>query len=108
MQAVFGNNDGDRPLLTRRGEGICSFKDSALETEVGGRRIALIHYPDLAEDLFESNRFNLAVCGHNHKPRVEGTERILLNPGTYSGYLEEKPTIAIVDADIMKVEIIGL
>jgi putative phosphoesterase len=108
MHAVFGNNDGDRLLLSARGQGICSFRDGASVLELGGRRIALMHYPDLAADLHASGAFDLVVYGHDHKKRVEGTRSRLLNPGTCSGYLADAATVAVVDADDMNVEFVVL
>jgi uncharacterized protein len=108
MHAVLGNNDGDPVYLTRRGEGFCEFHDFALKLEVDGRRIVMMHYPDLAEDLFRCERFDLVLYGHNHKARLEGGSRKLLNPGTCSGVLAEYASVAIVDTKGMDAEIVRL
>ena len=108
MHAVFGNNDGDRLLLSARGQGICAFRDGASVLELGGRRIALMHYPDLAADLHASGAFDLVVYGHDHKKRIEGSKKKLLNPGTCAGYLADAATVAVVDADDMRVEFVVL
>jgi len=65
----------------------------------------VIHYPDIADELFRGAAFDLVIYGHDHKPRVEGTEKKLLNPGTCSGYLAEAATVALVDTATMDVEI---
>jgi putative phosphoesterase len=108
MYAVFGNNDGDRVLLTEKGRGFCTFRDGALTLELGGRRIAVMHYPDVAESLHRSGDYDLVIYGHTHQVRVEGKDRILLNPGTCAGYLAERPTIAVVDLSRLEVELIEL
>lgn len=108
MEAVFGNNDGDKVLLTRRGEGTWTFGEGARVLELAGKRIVLMHYPDLAEDLFRLGSFDLVIHGHNHKARVEGGARKLLNPGTCSGYLAERATVALVDTADMSVELADL
>ena len=108
MHAIFGNNDGDKLLLTERGRGICVFRDGAAIVEIDGRRIAMLHYPDLAADLFASGAFDLVVYGHDHMVRIEGAGKKLLNPGTCSGYVAEKATIAIVETSDMSVEIVVL
>ncbi|HVO39619.1 MAG TPA: metallophosphoesterase [Spirochaetia bacterium] len=108
MHAVFGNNDGDRVLLARRGEGFCSFTDGSLIVTLGGRKIVVLHYPDLGEDLFRLGAYDLVIYGHNHKVRVEGGEKKLLNPGTSSGYLADKATVALVETNGMTVEIVTL
>ncbi len=108
VHAVFGNNDGDRVLLTKRGEGFCTFRDGAYVITLDGKRIVIMHYPDVAEDLYKGGAFDLVVYGHNHQMRLEGGSRKLLNPGTCSGYLAEKATVAVVDTSDMSVEILVL
>jgi putative phosphoesterase len=108
MYAVFGNNDGDRLLLNEKGSGFCTFRDGALNLEVGGRRIAVMHYPDVAESLHRSGDFDLVIYGHTHRVRVEAEKGILLNPGSCAGYLAEKPTVAAVDLDSLELELIEL
>ena len=108
MYAVFGNNDGDRVLLSEKGAGFCTFRDGAMTLELGGRRIALMHYPDVAESLHRSGDFDLVIYGHSHQVRVEGGERVLLNPGSCAGYLADRATIAAVNLDTLGVELIDL
>ena len=108
MHAVFGNNDGDRLLLARRGEGFCTFADGSLTVTLGGKRIVVMHYPDFGEDLFHLGTYDLVIYGHNHKVRVEGEAKKLLNPGTSSGYLAERATVALVETQGMDVEIITI
>ena len=108
MHAVFGNNDGDRVLLWQRARGICDIKDGASILTIGGKRIVLMHYPELAEDLYGGATFDLVVYGHDHKIRVEGGGKKILNPGTCSGYLAQKATVVAVDTHTMDVEEIEL
>jgi uncharacterized protein len=108
MYAVFGNNDGDRALLVQRGGEFCSFADGSRIVTLGGRTFAVMHYPDLAGDLFRSRAYDMVVYGHDHKVRVEGDDRKLLNPGTCAGYLAESATIAVVETSDLRVEILKL
>ena len=108
MSAVFGNNDGDRFMLGRRAGDFCSFADGSSVLSLGGRRIVVMHYPDLADDLYRLGAYDLVIYGHNHKLRVEGNEKKLLNPGTCAGYLAEAATVALVDTTTMAVEIVHL
>jgi putative phosphoesterase len=108
MSAVFGNNDGDRLLLARRAGDFCTFTDGAAILAIGGRRILVMHYPELADDLYRLGAYDLVIYGHNHKPRVEGDGKKLLNPGTCSGYLADAATVALVDSVSMDVEIVRL
>ncbi|GAI88932.1 unnamed protein product [marine sediment metagenome] len=108
MYAVFGNNDGDRLLLSRSGGDFCSFKDAVFTFELGGRKIVVMHYPDVAESLFHSGHFDLVIFGHTHTVVEEGVECKLLNPGACSGYLTERATVALFDSETMGVEVITL
>jgi putative phosphoesterase len=108
MHAVFGNNDGDRVHLVMRGADFCSFHDGAAVVELAGRRIAIVHYPDLAEALLASASYDLVIHGHDHVARVEGGPRRLLNPGACSGYLASRATVAVVDSSDLSVEIVEL
>jgi putative phosphoesterase len=108
MYAVFGNNDGDRPLLVKRAGDFCSFVDGTRNVELGGRRIVVMHYPDLSQDLFRLGTYDLVIYGHDHTVRVEGDRKKLLNPGTCSGYMAEAATVALLDTDTMAVEIVRL
>lgn len=107
LYAVFGNNDGDRVLLREKGLGFCVFKDAVHELELGGRRVVVMHYPDLAETLFRSDQYDLVVFGHTHRLVSRGSGgRRLLNPGTCAGYLAERATVALWDTVSMEVKIL--
>jgi putative phosphoesterase len=108
MHAVFGNNDGDRVLLARRGGDSVTFTDFTCIVTLDGRKIVVMHYPELADDLFRLGAYDLVVYGHNHKLRVEGGEKKLLNPGTCAGYLADTATVALVETRSMAVEIVRL
>jgi len=108
MYAVFGNNDGDRALLVQRGGDFCSFADGSRVVKLGGRTFAVMHYPDLADDLYRSRAYDVVIYGHNHKLRVEGEGHKLLNPGTCAGYLAEAATIAVLETADLAVEVIRL
>ena len=98
MHAVFGNNDGDRVLLVRRAGDFCSFSDGAcIVTPWTAEKSWSCTIPISADDLFRLGAYDLVIYGHNHKVRVEGGEKKLLNPGTCSGYLAEAATVALVE-----------
>ena len=111
--AVFGNNDGDKVLLTQNAGKFCSIQQGVLKIELEGRKIAVMHYPDIADELFRSGEFDIVIYGHTHKKRLEvtadrNTKRIILNPGSCAGYLADKPTAALVDLKNLSTDIISL
>lgn len=89
VHVVFGNNDGDQWLLSRvagRFEHV-TLHGIYAELEYGGRRIAAVHYPDLARRLAQSGQFDLVCYGHDHTAKVErvGDNTLLVNPGEVMG-----------------------
>ncbi len=116
--AVFGNNDGERVVLAKKFEAIGEVHPNLADTELGGRRIAAMHYPELAEPIAASGRYHLVIYGHTHEIDVrtvvqEGHERsiaqtTLLNPGEVGGWLSGRSTVAIVELESMEVEIVDL
>lgn len=88
VHAVWGNNDGDKLLLTRmadRAHHITLHGDLA-DLELAGRHIALTHYPQVARPLALSGQFDLVCYGHDHAQRCERHgEALLVNPGEVMG-----------------------
>lgn len=84
VHIVWGNNDGDKFLLTRvaeSAENITIHGDFA-ELELEGLQVALNHYPKIARPLAESDRYDLVCYGHDHTAHEEWVgETLLLNPG---------------------------
>jgi len=88
IHVVFGNNDGDKLLLSQVAAkaGNVTLHGEFAELELGGRKIAAIHYPAIAAGLAASGRYNLVCYGHSHKYEAKRVGRtILLNPGEVMG-----------------------
>ncbi len=104
---IFGNNDGDKILLRERSRGRIHRQPHKIIFE--GKRIVVLHEPDLVEDLAQSGNFDLIIYGHTHKARVEKINNALIvNPGEAGHWLYGKSTIAIVDINTMEGRIINL
>lgn len=106
--SVFGNNDGERVVLAKKLEAIGEVHPNLAETEIGGRRIATMHYPELAEPIAASGHYDLVIYGHTHKIDLRRGETLVLNPGEVGGWLSGRSTVAIVELDTMEVEILDL
>ena len=88
IHVVFGNNDGDKLLLSQVAAkaGNVTLHGEFAELELGGRKIAAIHYPAIAAGLAASDRYDLVCCGHSHKYEAKRVGRtLLLNPGEVMG-----------------------
>ena len=99
---VFGNNDGDHELLTRRFDETanCTIHDQFTTVTVDRYRIALLHghETELLNAIIECGYFNAVIHGHSHGKAIEQKGKTLsINPGELCGYLTGKPTIAILD-----------
>lgn len=81
-----------------------------IEVELGNRKAAFIHYPDLAKKLAESGKYDIVFYGHSHRPWEEtlrhssGRACRLVNPGELAGQ-RYKPTFALYDTETDKLEL---
>ncbi len=90
IHLVWGNNDGDRWRLARIAAAFphVTLHGEFAELTVGKLRVAMVHFPEIARPLFESGRYDLVCCGHDHQAAIERREgRLLVNPGTLYGTL---------------------
>lgn len=75
-----------------------------LELDLGSKKVAMVHYPDLAKKLAESGKYDLVFYGHTHRPWEEtlrlrsGQACRLVNPGEVAGQ-RYKPTFALYDTE---------
>ncbi len=101
IHGVFGNNDGERRLLAliaQQHTQVHLYGDFAA-LELGGLRIALTHYPEIARPLAASGQYHLVCYGHNHQAHEEWVdETLLLNPGELFGGLTGRSTLVLLDA----------
>lgn len=97
VHVVWGNNDGDKRLLTEvasSAENIHLHGEMA-EIELGGLKVAVNHYPQIARALAASGQYDLVCYGHDHTAHEEWVgETLLINPGELMG-MKGRSTIAI-------------
>jgi hypothetical protein len=107
VHAVFGNNDGDQRLLLQMAQeaGTLTLHGQFADLEIGGLRIAVNHYPDIARGLAASNAYDVVCYGHDHRLHQETIgATLLLNPGEIMGRLG-RCTYMILDTDTRAVTI---
>lgn len=110
VHVVWGNNDGDRWLLTRNAaaHGHLTLHGEFAFMELGGLRVAATHYPEIAEGLVRSGRYDLVCCGHDHTARQEQVESCtLLNPGEIMGRFG-RSTFAYFDTETRQGELVEI
>lgn len=88
IHIVFGNNDGD---LFRIGEHARRFPHVTLHGEfaqidLGGQRVAVQHFPEIARAVAASGLYDVVCYGHDHRYAVDRVGNTLaINPGAIMG-----------------------
>jgi putative phosphoesterase len=104
---IFGNNDGERVLLKKLYQD--RIYTQPYKFNLHGRKIVIMHEPDVIDALAESGHFDLVVYGHTHEPEIRKVkDALIINPGEICGWLYGKPTAAIVNLEIMDAEMVPL
>jgi putative phosphoesterase len=109
---VFGNNDGDKVMLTRRFEEIGAIACGDFgDLTIDSLHIALLHGTNdaLVKAIAKSGDFDVVIRGHTHDPGVkiiEGTP--VINPGECSGILSGRSTVAILEISNINIEFVEL
>ncbi len=88
IHILEGNNDGDGRLQQQVASQFphVTLHGIYAELDLGGRDIALIHYPEPARRIAQSGHFDLVCYGHNHRQNWEQIGKcMLVNPGEVMG-----------------------
>ena len=99
VYAVFGNVDGDKFRMMEKKPKNLNIYGELCDIELGGRKIAVVHYPEFADALARSSKYDAVFYGHTHIRRVDMVGSTLLaNPGELMD-LKGKPAFAIYNTD---------
>lgn len=88
VDAVFGNNDGDRFLLCQNAarHPHVTLHEPVAELEIAGRKILLNHYPEIGRRLAKSGEASAVFSGHDHQRyQHHFGEALWANPGEIMG-----------------------
>src|SRR3989339_1349694 len=112
--AIWGNNDGDKCLITKFSLEKNSNMEVGFDTydilEIDGRNIFLSHFPLPAKPMAKSGEFDAVFYGHNHLKNKEMIGKCLVvNPGEIGAYKTGIATFAVYDtknndAEIVKID----
>lgn len=106
VHIVFGNNDADLFRITKKSDQRVQVHGEFLETTLGGRRIAMNHFDDIARPIALSGEYDLVCYGHNHRFHIARVGRTLaVNPGpvmgaagfSATGWSDVPPTFVVYD-----------
>ncbi|MEM4683020.1 MAG: YfcE family phosphodiesterase, partial [Ignisphaera sp.] len=85
-------------------------------TSIENKQILLVHgygskdyTKNIVYSLASTGHYNIILYGHTHEVDVLSRDSILvLNPGEVCGYITGRQSVAIIDIDTMKFNIIDL
>jgi len=106
IHCVPGNNDGDMFLLmtVAGAAGNVTFHNPVGTVSAGGQKIAFAHYPEIAEGLAATGKYDAVFSGHTHvfmEKQVGETLRV--NPGEIMGRFGE-PGFVLYDTASGEIE----
>lgn len=107
---TFGNMDNDH---LRNFEFVPEYKNAKLfkdfgETEIANKKIAFVHFPNVAKKLAATEKYDFVFFGHTHKPWEEMIGKCkILNPGNVTGDLYP-PTFAVWNTEDDKFELVRI
>jgi len=109
---IFGNNDGDHPLLTKRFHEInAEIRGRFAEVTADSVKIVMIHGDDmeLLNSLIGTQSYDVIVHAHSHEAKVYRKDKTLvINPGEVCGYLSGKETLALLDTETLDAKIVQI
>jgi len=110
VHLVWGNNDGDKVLITHNAaeKASVTIHGDFAELELAGIKVAMTHYPHIARALAAGQQYDLVCHGHDHQRAQTPVGRtLLLNPGEVMGRFGVS-SLAIYDTGRRRAEIIEL
>ena len=109
---IFGNNDGDHQLLTKRFQEInAEIRGNFAEVTADNVKIAMVHGDDmeLLNSLIGTESYDVVVHAHSHEASIiRKGKTIIINPGEVCGYLSGKLTFALLDTETLNAKIVQI
>lgn len=103
LHCCYGNNDGERKGLKAV---LPNIVDGAVTVKLHSRTIVMNHFIDWLKPQ-EIAPADVVITGHTHQIVNETKEgKLFLNPGECCGWLTDKCTVAILDLQTLKAEIV--
>ncbi|MBT3344823.1 MAG: YfcE family phosphodiesterase [Gemmatimonadetes bacterium] len=99
LHVIWGNNDGDRHLLTHIASGFdhVQLHGEFLDLQIEETHVVASHYPDVARTIVQGFGQGIVCYGHDHVAHEERVgDALLVNPGEIMGRFSRR-TIALID-----------
>ena len=108
MQIVFGNNDGERIGLHNAFQTKGTIQSGPRVFEYEGKHFLLMHEDGCVDRLQDLKSIDVVVYGHTHVPDVQPGPPLIINPGEAGGWLKQRSTVAVLDLQTMRAEIVDI
>ena len=110
---IWGNNDGEKSEVLhasyREGSNLTVGVNVYDFLDLGGRKIFVSHYNDLAIPMAQSKNYDAVFYGHDHLSHLSHIDdTLVLNPGEICALKTGTATYAMYNADDNSAEIITL
>ncbi|MEX2214460.1 MAG: metallophosphoesterase [Phycisphaeraceae bacterium] len=103
LHCIYGNNDGERKGLKAV---LPNIVDGPLTIKLGGRTIVMHHFIDWLKPADYASA-DIIITGHTHHVVNETKDgKLFLNPGECCGWLTDRCTVALLDTDAMKADVV--
>ena len=110
IHLVFGNIDGDPFIMMQKARELpyLVIYGRIAELDIDGIKIHVNHYPDVAEGMAYTGKYDLVCFGHTHKKEIKKVnECIVVNPGTAGG-LYSIPSFAIFNTQNKEIRFVDI
>ena len=118
IHVIHGNNKGDLAImgkLSEDPESLIEYHGRDATIHLNGKRIFLVHFPNYAQSLALTGKYDLVCCGHNHRCKIESVQHaegegttLIVNPGSASGMDRVQPSYVLGDLESMEFEILPI
>ena len=105
IYVTYGNNDGEREGLRKI---LPQITDGPLKIVMGGKKILVHHFIEWCSQS-DIDEADIVITGHTHEVVNEEQDgKLLLNPGECCGWVNDRPTVGLLDTEAMSMEIVEL
>jgi hypothetical protein len=103
--AVFGNNDGEKPVLKSTIESFGGeIHRDPYRGKIAGKKIFMTHKPGILDEAIAGGKYDLIVYGHTHFRDIRTVgETLIINPGESTDWLSGKGRLIILDTESSKI-----
>ncbi len=109
VKAVFGNCDGEKEGLKKAFRSLGDIKEAPFVFTLDELKILITHLDTPVKSYAESGLYDVIIFGHTHRPEIiQEQKTLLINPGEAGGWVTGKSTIALLDPQMLKAEIVSL